>query len=68
MIAEVVVARKLETTGHEIIKSHPPASDHERSDHGSGSGGVWRSDSSVSMGKASREQNGYRLQQVDKVD
>ena len=43
MIAEVVVARNLETTGHEIIKSvhpHPTMSE----DYGSGSRGVWGGD------------------------
>ena len=35
MIAEAVIGRKLETTGHEILKISSPASNNERSDNGS---------------------------------
>jgi pyruvate/2-oxoglutarate dehydrogenase complex dihydrolipoamide dehydrogenase (E3) component len=34
MIAELVLAKKLESTGHEIFESSTPASDNERSSDG----------------------------------
>jgi hypothetical protein len=48
MIAEAIVARKLETTGHEILKSIHPTY-HEWGCYGSGCWRLWRGNTLVSM-------------------
>jgi pyruvate/2-oxoglutarate dehydrogenase complex dihydrolipoamide dehydrogenase (E3) component len=47
MIAEIVAIRKLETTGHELIKTIHPAPNNERSNNGSGCCCLWRSDTFI---------------------
>jgi hypothetical protein len=47
MIAEAIVARKLETTGHEILKSIHTY--HEWGCYGSGCWRLWRGNTLVSM-------------------
>ena len=47
LVAEAVVARRLETTGHEIIKSIHPHPTLSGSYNGSGSSCLWRSNSHI---------------------
>jgi dihydrolipoamide dehydrogenase len=47
MIAELVTARKLETTGHEILKAVHPHPTMSEGSYGSGSCCIWRSNSHV---------------------